>query len=797
MRDIRYAFRSLLRNPGFAAVAVLTIGLGIGASTAVFSVVNGVLLKPLPYRDSGRLVVIRAEQDYEGARRPVRAYFPAAAVDMWPSQIPSLESVAFYSEDTAALAGAFGSEPVSVTTVSGSFFSVIDGDLAAGRALGPSDDRLSVVVISERLWRQKYDAAPSAIGQNLTLNGRPATIVGIASSSLQLPLPETDIWLPPGFMGPAGSTPIARLKPGFSAESATQDVTVVANRLAAEMPRALAGVRVRAVGLHDDIAGEAKPALLLLFAAAGLLLMLACANVMNLMLARGVTRSVDTAVRRALGASRGRLVQQSLAEGAVLAAPGAAAGIAFAAAGVQAFKLWTPSGLPRLDAVRLDGSVMLFACAVAAMTALAAGIFPALRLADIGTMLKSGFRSGSSGGFGGPRARFLLRAVTVLQLTISVVLLVGAVLLSRSLASLLGSDLGVRTDHVATAALDLTRGRPLNSRQQVDLVQRVLERVRAIPSVTAAGAGTSRPPDLSRVRLTLNRTDAAVRAGFQAAGVPATSGYFEALGIRLERGRLFTDMDSAAAPPVAIVSAYTARLLFGDEDPLGRTIDLPFMRDGARGNAAMTIVGVTADVKYAGLDQMPEAIVYRPLAQQPWSSVFLVVRAAAEPSTIASQLRREIGAVDPSILVSDVTTLDSVVYDAAAHPRFRTLLLTTFAAMAVTIASVGLYGVVAYSMSRRTNEIGIRMALGADRRRVMALVFREGMMLALFGNLLGLAGAYNLTQVLGGLLYGINPTDAKSFALAACVLFLVSLIASYVPARRACRVNPIVALKSE
>jgi putative ABC transport system permease protein len=407
-------------------------------------------------------------------------------------------------------------------------------------------------------------------------------------------------------------------------------------------------------------------------------------------------------------------------------------------------------------------------------------------------------KAGVRGSTAHPRTRIALRAAAVAQFAIAVVLLVAAALLGRSLTALMRTDIGVTPENVATASLNLAMDRTLTDRQQVDLVNRVVDRIAAAPGVVAAGVGTARPPDASRMRLTLNRSnDPTAGASYGAAGVPATPGYFAALDIRLERGRLFTNADADGATPVAILSADSARRLFGSQDPVGQRIGLPVLRDGRSRREDMTIVGVTANVKYAGLDRIADDVVYRPFAQQPWRSVFLVARTSGDPEMLASQLRREIAAIDKAITVSEVMTLNEAVADAVAHPRLRSLLLASFATMAILIAGVGLYGVIAYSASQRRGEIGVRMALGADNRRITLMILREGLGLAVIGCALGSAAARGAARLLANLLFGIAPTDPASFALAAAGVVAAGLAASYLPARRAARTDPLAVLRTE
>ncbi len=792
---IAAAVRTFTRSPGFAVVVVMMLTLGIGTSTTLFSVLYGVLLKPLPYRDADRLVIVRAEQDFDGARQPVRAFFPTPAVEAWPTTT-SLERVAFFSASVGALAGTQAAELVNTAVVTTSFFKTVDGTLVAGRALETVDNSESVVVISDRLSKRRFNGAADAIGKTVTLNGQTVTIIGVAAATFQIPEPLTDIWLPHGFArvrNPdcCGFTPIARLASGVSMTAAADEVAAVAGTFASTMPRAFGAVRTQLMGLGESITGQTQPALLVLAASVALLLVLACANVMNLLLARNTARLHEAAVRRALGASRRQLIVEALVESALLATAASIGGVGLAAVSIRALKAWSPAALTRLDAVAVDGAVLLFTIGLGAVTAVAVGILPGLQSGDPASALKDHQR----GTVANPFARFALRAVTVTQLAIAVILIVGAVLLGRSLIALTDTDLGVATDHVATASLNLAMVRTLTDQQQIELVDRVLQRISQFPQVTAAGVGSARPPNASRMRLTLNRSGDSNARAFQAAAVPATPGYFSALGIRLERGRLFTAADDGPAPPVVIMSAGTARLMFPEQDALGRTIPLPVLRNGKTAREEMTVVGIVADVKYSGLDQAADAVVYRPFAQQPHRAPFLVVRTSGDPAGLVSQLQSEIGAVDRGITMADARTMNDVLSQVTLQPRLRTLLLAIFASLAFVIASVGVYAVIGYSVSQRTAEIGVRLALGAQSRQIRTMVMREGLILALVGGTIGLGGAYALSRLLTTLLYGIAPADPASFALGTAIVLIAGLTASCIPAVRAARTDPVVAIR--
>jgi predicted permease len=791
-RDLQYAARLMRRSPGFSAAVVLTLALGVGASTAIFSAVYGMLFRPLPYRDADRLVVIAMERVLEGVHRPVRTFFPLADLGQLQSRTHVFDSIAFYSTEQSVLSHNGFTQKVDSAWVSESFFATVGGRIQSGRGLAPSGIDRASVVISDRL-RQRLFGADNAVGRPLTVGGRSYEIVGVAHQTFQLPSQSTDVWLPAVELACCSYVAIARLGPEVSPSQAAADVNAVVPALTAKSPRLYAGVHASVAALRDELTGDVRAALWVLLASVGLLLGVACANATNLLFARNAARSRETAVRIALGASRGRLLAQSFAEAVLAVTAAAALGMLMAVGLIDALISLGAPGLPRLDAetVRIDLPVFIFALGIAAATTAVMGWLPAIRSGSVVDALKMG----APGMSAGPSRRRLRNGLVIVQLAVSVVLLVGASLLGRSLVRLMTTDIGVRTDRVATAAINLSYQRRLTDAQLAPLVEAIVERVRSLPNVQAAGAGAGLPPKASTIRLTLKRFGDTV--DYQATAVPATPGYFSALGVRLLKGRLFSEADAGTQKQVMIMTADTARRFFDVDDPIGRTMLLPVLRNGILGTAEMTLVGVVANVKHSGLQAAPDDTVYRPLRQQPWPLLFLVARTSADPSVLASVLRREIAAIDPAIAVSSVSTLDAIVAGEAAQPRFRSALLTALAALTLAIATVGLYGVVAHTVSQRTREFGVRMALGADRVDLLTLVFLEGARLAGAGMVAGVAGSLATTRMLASLLYGIEPTDAFSFGLASGLLLIVTAAATYVPARRAARLNPTAALRAE
>jgi putative ABC transport system permease protein len=803
--DLRHAFRTLSRVPGFSLAIIFTLALGIGANTGMFSFIRGILLRPLPYQQPEQLVLVEAEHDVSGVREPVRSYFAPADLDVF-RRMTSFQSVAFYAGDQGVLTTNAGAEAIEFAIVSDSFFQTLRGQIKLGRPFDAADDRAPSLVISERLWRRAFAASTDAIGRTVILNSTrgdgtqrarwrevPFTVVGVVDSSFQFPSPQTDVWTTAGLVRTLSPrccsfSPIARLRNDLTAAKATADSADLARELSA-VNQAHTGVRTKVVGLHDALVRSVRPTLLVLFAAVALVLCVTCADATNLLIGRNTVRVREMAVRFALGASRRHLVRQLIVEYAVLATIGGTLGIAVAIGMVATLSRFKAVEVPRLGDVHVDAPVLAFTYAIVALTTVLTAVYPALHSTRAETLRASGIAASRS--VGGRRVR---QALTIGQLAVSLVLLVCSLLLGRSLVRLLHTDLGVRVDQVVTASLGLSANRDLTSAQQVRAVDRVLDDVRTIPGVSVAGIGTVLPPAESRIVLTL-RGDNAI--SYQAAAIPATPGYFQALGIRLLKGRFFTDADDENHPPVMIMSADTARHFFGDGDPLGRTLSLPVFKDGATRNAEMTLVGVIAEVKYSGLERPADNSIFRPFAQQPWPNVFLIARTQSDTRTLAATLPRRIAHVDSGIVVTKVSPLDAVVLDAAAQPRLRTTVIGGLAGLALALAAVGLYGVISRSVKQRTNEIGVRMALGATWTDIMRMVVGEGMALALAGVAVGVAISYASSRLLATFLYGITTTDLLSFALSSISLLLFTFIACYLPARQASRIDPAVALRAE
>jgi putative ABC transport system permease protein len=580
---------------------------------------------------------------------------------------------------------------------------------------------------------------------------------------------------------------LGRLKADATLAQANGDVRDTARTLEQVDPRNFGRLQPSATSLRVRQLGEARPAVLLLWAAVAVVLVVACANLLNLLVARNVARTREIAIRQALGASRPRLLLQGLAESALLAAGGVAGGLLVARAAIMLLVRVDPDTLPQLHNVRIDVGVFASAIGLGVVTALAIGFLPAIQQARapaLRTITNAPTR----------RHRRLQQVLCIGQLAAALVLIVAATLLSRSVVALLSTDLGVTAEHVTTARINVGIGRTHSGEEIATTMQRVVDQVERLPGVRAVGVGTSLPPDVSRLTMTLKRRGSAV--DYAASAVSCTPGYLHALGIRLIKGRLFTNADDAGHPPVMIVSASTARHLFGDGDPIGQTMAIPkFRYKLASGNDA-TVVGVVADVKYSGIAAAAGDQVYVPLAQMPWLSTFLAVRMDTN-TDVAPSLRRAVASVDSTIAVSAIEPLTGILATAIAPARFLTTLLVAFAVLGLTIASIGLYGIVAYSVWQRTAEFGVRVALGARTRNVMALVVHEGIVIAAAGAAIGTPAAYATSRTFAALLFGVKPTDPFTYVASVIGLIVVALAASYGPARHAARVDPIVALRAE
>ena len=791
-RDIRYALRGMRRTPGFTVVALTTLALAIGANTAIFSVVDKLLIRPLPYRDADRLVAIDATRDYEGTPRPGSVFWQLDSAERWRESLHGFSDVTFFATKVFQLATRDGAELLDGATVAPSFFSAVGGRIVAGRPFASTDGPVPSIVISDRLARRLFSSPSGALGAHLVLDSTDYVVIGVAGPEWDMPSWKTDVWESSAFAHVRSTRCcsvelLGRLRANVTVAQARADVADTARTLSASDAQTFGRLHTTVMTLREKQLGDSRPALLVLWAAVGIVLLVACANIVNLLIARNMARTRETSIRQALGASRGRLIVQGLIESALLAAGGVGGGILIAESAVTALARVRPETFPQLSDLRVNPLVLAFAVGLGVVTTIATGVGPSMQAATAApprTTTSAPTR----------RHRRLQQLLCIAQLAAAVVLLVAATLFGKSLVDLLATDLGVMPDHVVTASINTAFGRPHSADEIAETMLRTIERVKTIPGVRAAGAGTSLPPDRSRIMMSLRRKSDDV--DYVASAVTCTPGYFNALGMRLLKGRFFTEADDAQHPPVIIVSATTARHLFGNDDPIGQTFAVPkFQYQRSPGKQA-TVVGIVSDVKYSGIDRTAGDQVYWSMAQAPWLSTFLAIRTTGDVN-VASELRHVVASVDPTVAVSSIRSLDGIIAAATAPARFRTTLIAAFALIGLAIASIGLYGIVAYSVSQRTAEIGVRVALGASTRDVASLVLREGLAIAVAGVAVGLPVAFATTRTFAALLFGVKPTDVFTYVASATGLIVVALAASYAPARRASCVDPIVVLRAE
>lgn len=798
-RDLRYGARSLRRTPAFTAIAVITLAFGIGANTAIFSVVNGVLLRPLPYPEPERLAMV-----YGTSLQTSQDRIPFCAADFldWKSKNEVFESVAAFSSNRFSFSGGESPEQIDGAWVTSDFFNTIGVQPALGRGFLPGEDEskaIQTVVISDSLWRRRLGSDPNVIDQQITLNARLFTIIGVMPAGFQFPEKDTELWaaerLPPARRGPYYMWGIGRLSPGATLDRAQAEMATIARRVQDQINSPNRDWTWTSISLTERIVGKIRPALLVLLGAVFFVLLIACANIANLLLARATAREKEISVRMALGASRSRLLRQLLTESLLLSSIGAVAGLPLAVWGMRLVIALSPSDFPRINEIGIDARVLLITAVVALACGLIFGLAPALQSSrlNLAESLKEGGR-----GADGSSGRRLRSVLVVAEIAFSLMLLVGAGLMIKSFMKLQSVNPGFNPDQILTLHLTLPRAR-YDTREKINLYnQQLIERVTAVRGVKAAGLTISLPPDRLEVSDSFSIEGKPWPQGETEPSVPVvliSPEYFDAMGVPVLRGRAFNETDRMGAPLVSIISQSLAERYFGDEDPIGKRFKVGGA-DRPR-NPWTEIVGVVGDVKYSGLDAPVEPAYYQPLTQNFWGSSYLVVRGQANPNILVPAIREQIWALDKQIPIANLATMDSLLSESVAVPRFRTLLLGIFAFLALVLASVGTYGVISYTVTKRTHEIGIRMALGAQARDAMFLVIRQGMTVAVIGVATGLAGSLALTRLMKSLLFEVSTTDWSTFAGVAALLIGVAMLASWIPARRASRVDPMAALRCE
>jgi putative ABC transport system permease protein len=805
INDLRYALRGLLRKPLFTVLIVLTLALGVGANAAIFSVVNGVLLRPLPYPQPDRLMMVWVYNPRQGFDKDVATY---PTFTDWRTQSQSFENLAAYFGASVSLTGVGDPAQLRGARVTASFFPTLNVQPALGRWFTEQDatpGHERVVVLEHGLWKQRFGSDRTIIGRTIQLSGRPYEVVGVMPQGFQYP-DDATLWLPLAPVEPfkqlmesRGSfwlNVIGRLRPGTTQASAQIEMDTIARRLEQQYPEANGGQGIRLTSLHDEIVGDVRRALLVLLGAVGCVLLIACANVANLLLTRATGRQREIAIRAALGAQRLRIVRQLLTESLVLALVGGAAGLLLATWGAAALQEAAPTNIPRLTSIKIDLPVLLFTLIVAFATGVIFGIAPAWQSASANQSdaLKEGGRSGGEGA----RGRRVRNLLAVGEVAIALVLLVGAGLLARSFAAIARTDLGFNPRNVLVLQIDLPRQKYSEDPRIVQFYQQLTERLAAMPGVRSVGLGSSvllgRLPNSSTLMVEgrpVPRDEVNIPVPYDT----VTNGFFATLGIPLTRGRLFGPEDTPTAPGRVIVNEAFVRRFFPAEEPLGKRVTFNGPQD--KNIQWSTIVGVVADTRRGGVDRPAWAELYFPLTQSADARLMAVVRTAGDPISVARAAQEEVWAIDPGQPVASIRTLEEIVARVQANRRFTMLLLGVFAIVAVILATVGIYGVIAYSTAQRTQEIGIRMALGAARSDVLKMVLSEGLRIGVLGSVIGIGAAAAMSRLLSGLLFGVSPHDPLTFVALPAALLLVAALASLIPARRALAVEPVRALRAE
>ena len=807
MQDLRYGARMLLRSPGFAAVGILTLALGIGANTAIFSVIEAVLLRPLAYQDPDRLILIN--HDYP--KLNLKASVSAPGYAHYRDHAVSFSSVAALTGWNANLTGGGEPERIQANTVTANFFATLGVQPARGRLFRADEDqpgRNRVVVLSDGLWRRRFGGDPNLLNQTITLNGEAFTVLGIMPQGFEFGRElgrQVDLWAPIAFtqaqLDPGNLTNeylivLARLKPGVSLTQARSEMDTIATNLRQQympgMDRSAWGLTLQP--MRELVVGDIGPALVILAAAVAFVLLIVCANVANLLLARAAVREKEVATRTALGASRGRVVRQLLTESTLLSLLGGGVGLALALWGVRLLSSLEELRIPRAYEIRLDGTVLAFTLGISLLTGILFGLAPALQASrcDLHEALKEGGRTGT----GGIRHR-LRDLLVVAETALALVLLIGSGLLVKSFVRVQQVNPGFRPDYVLAMQIALPAFRYKEAGQIDTFYRQVLESIRRLPGVQSAGATSILPMSGQNSSGSFGIEGRAIQPGEVSPHGDrwsVTDGYFQAMQIPLVRGRYFTAQDTADAPSVVIIDETMARKYWAREDPIGKRIAFEGTADNPRWRE---IVGIVAHIKHKGLEGESRVQYYLPHRQRPQSAMALVVRGFSDAAFLAAPVRKALREIDADLPVFRVTTMDQLVADSSAQRRFSTLLIALFSALALVLAVVGLYGIIAYAVVQRTHEIGIRMALGAQQRNVLTMIVRQGMTLSAAGLVIGLGAAWGLTRLMSTMLFEVTATDPWIFAILTLVLAGVAFIASIIPARRAARVDPLIALRYE
>lgn len=806
LRDLRFAVRSLLKRPGFSLVIIVTLALGIGANTGVFSVVNAVLLSPLPYKQPERLFAVWAKSQKQNLTQQPVSYLNYLD---WKEQNQSFEHLAAIRAESFSLTDKGEPERINGIRVTVNILPLLGVKPTLGREFLPEEgqpEKSAVALVSYGLWQRRYSGDPNLVGQRLTLDAKPYTVVGILPPGVKYPglmMPPTgaDIWIPfivspsQNLRSFANLRLVGRLKAGVVLDQAQAEMDVIARRLEQQYPQDNTNLGIGLVSLQEQLVGNVRLALMILLGAVGLVLLIACVNVANLMLARAAGRKAETALRAALGASRWQLTKQLLTECLLLSLAGGMVGVSLAYFGVEWVKTLSVASLPRLDEVSINPKVLGFTFLASTFTGLIFGLLPALQFSRV--ELTENLKEGRKGAASGALHRRWLRVLVVAEIALAMVLLAGAGLLLRSFRLVTEVDPGFNPQNVLTLSAPLPQANYRDQQQQLLFYERALTKLNALPGIASASA-------VFRVPLVGLAT-----AIFTAEGKPVPVGnepnadyrtvsvnYFRAMGIPLRKGREFTERDKADAPDAVIINEELASRFFPNEEPIGKRLQI-----GTEKTRFREIVGVVANARLTSLDGRVDPAIYVPLPQNTWPQAlrisYFAIRTTVEPRSLIPSIRRELHSIDPSLPVTQLQTMEEIIHNSLAQRRFNLTLLMVFAAVAGLLAIVGIYGVMSYNVTQQTHEIGIRMAMGAQQSEILRMVVSDGAKLALAGTMIGLAGSFALTRLMSGLLFGIGATDPLTFIAIVPSLMAVSVLAGFIPARRASKVNPVVALRGE
>jgi putative ABC transport system permease protein len=800
-QDLRYGFRMLIKSPGFTLIAVLTIGIGIGANTAIFSVVNSILLRPLPYKDTERLMKVYESNEPLGLGR--FAVSLANYVD-WKDQNKVFDDVAAYLVTSFTYASE--SEPARVqgAAVTSSLFNVLGVTPVMGQVFSPEEEKpggARTVVLSYGLWQRRFASDPNIVGKEVIISGITRTVVAVMPQEFEFPVqPEKiELWVPlisdPRMLALRGShsfNVVARLKANTSPEQAQAQMTSISTELQKQYPDTNLDWGVRIIPLQEDVVGNTKPALMILLAAVALVLLIACVNISNLLLIRAAGRQKEMAVRTALGVRRARLIRQLLTESLLLGLVGGIVGLLLAMWGVKLLIAFSPSNIPRIQQLAIDGRVLIFTLGISLVTGILFGLVPALQSVKINLneVLKEGGK-GAGGSMMRHRTRSLL---LVSEVALSVMLLISAGLLIKSFIRLQQVNPGFDTERLVSLNISLPLIKYRTATQQMAYFQQTLQRLQTTPGVDSVAAGTSLPltGSNSKYSITIEGQPSLAPGQRPSPNYRIISpDYFRTMGIALIRGREFIQQDETNSSKVIIINDTMAKRFWPGEDPVGKRVTISDLPD----NPWREIVGVAADVKHFGLDTVPEPELYVPFMQAPSPSMTIVARANGNPANLISAVRSEILKIDNEIPVYNIRTIKELISESVAWPRFRTILLGIFASISLLLSAVGIYGVMSYSVVQRTREIGIRMALGAQKSNLISLIIGQGMWLTAIGVFIGILGAYASSRLLSSLLFETGIGDFMTYIASIFLLALVALLANYFPARKAAKIDPMIALR--